>query len=74
MSRSLKMVHDQLAMFKSGQTSLDEMWENIDARLLSMRVGDEVDRFEDDKAERCTPPRNRITGSDSGAFSALYGG
>ncbi len=73
MSQSLKMVQDQLAMFRSGAVTLDEMWDTIDARLVSMRMGDEhaIDRFEDDKAERRVNPRNRITGSDSGTFRAL---
>lgn len=53
MSQSLMMVNEQLNRFRTGEMDLDAMWASIETNLSRGR-NDDVDPFDDDKAERRT--------------------
>ncbi len=56
MSRSLKMVTQELTRFQKGEIGLAAMWDQIENNLSGTLNNEEPDPYEDDKAERCIRP------------------
>jgi hypothetical protein len=56
MNKTLSKVNEHVMQFQTGGISIGEMWERIESHLDGIiNSKNDIDRFEDDKAERRIP-------------------